>query len=70
VGTPGQIKGLLEVVAEQVPMNHLAGHFHDTYGQALANVFRGWARGLPLRCGRLRQCGDRGSAVHASWTGN
>lgn len=38
VGTPGQIKALLEVVAGKVPVKQLAVHFHDTYGQALANI--------------------------------
>ena len=38
VGTPGQINTLLEVVAEKVPVQQLAVHFHDTYGQALANI--------------------------------
>jgi hydroxymethylglutaryl-CoA lyase len=38
IGTPGQIKDLLELVAERVPVQQLAVHFHDTYGQALANI--------------------------------
>ncbi len=38
VGTPGQARAMLRAVAEQVPMDALAVHFHDTYGQALANV--------------------------------
>jgi hydroxymethylglutaryl-CoA lyase len=38
VGTPGQIDNLLEVAAEKVPVQQLAVHFHDTYGQALANI--------------------------------
>ena len=48
VGTPGQIKGLLEVVARQVPIEHLAGHFHDTYGQALANVYAALQSGVKV----------------------
>ncbi|MGI9287488.1 MAG: hydroxymethylglutaryl-CoA lyase [Pseudomonadales bacterium] len=39
VGTPGQISALLETVAEDVPVAKLAVHFHDTYGQALANIY-------------------------------
>ncbi len=39
VGTPGKTKHLLAAVAEQVPVTALAGHFHDTYGQALVNVY-------------------------------
>lgn len=38
VGTPLQARTLLTRVAEQVPMEQLAVHFHDTYGQALANI--------------------------------
>ena len=37
-GTPGQARAMLEAVARQVPMERLAVHFHDTYGQALANI--------------------------------
>jgi hydroxymethylglutaryl-CoA lyase len=38
VGTPLKAQRMLEAVAEQVPMERLAVHFHDTYGQALANI--------------------------------
>ena len=37
-GTPGQARAMLKAVASEVPMQALAIHFHDTYGQALANV--------------------------------
>jgi isopropylmalate/homocitrate/citramalate synthase len=39
VGTPNRTKGMIAAVAERVPVEHLAGHFHDTYGQALANIY-------------------------------
>nr|WP_041354931.1 hydroxymethylglutaryl-CoA lyase [Nitrosococcus halophilus] len=39
VGTPLQAQRMLATVAEQVPLGQLAVHFHDTYGQALANIF-------------------------------
>lgn len=39
VGTPGQARRMIETVAEKVPMEKLAAHFHDTYGQALANLY-------------------------------
>lgn len=39
VGTPLRARKLVEEVASDVPLRHLAVHFHDTYGQALANVF-------------------------------
>lgn len=38
VGTPGKARAMLHAVASEVPMAQLAVHFHDTYGQALANV--------------------------------
>lgn len=39
VGTPGKAAALVERVAREVPMDRLAVHFHDTYGQALANIY-------------------------------
>jgi hydroxymethylglutaryl-CoA lyase len=38
VGTPGKAAAMLRAVAADVPMTALAVHFHDTYGQALANI--------------------------------
>lgn len=38
VGTPGRARALFESVAAEIPTESLAGHFHDTYGQALANI--------------------------------
>ena len=38
-GTAGKTQVLLRRVAEEVPIAALAGHFHDTYGQALANIY-------------------------------
>ena len=38
VGTAGQARDLVEKLSQQVPIQHLAAHFHDTYGQALANI--------------------------------
>lgn len=39
VGTPRQVSRMLEAVARRVPIDKLAGHYHDTYGQALANIY-------------------------------
>lgn len=39
VGTPLAARRLVERVARHAPLERLAGHFHDTYGQALANIF-------------------------------
>ncbi|KEF32834.1 Hydroxymethylglutaryl-CoA lyase [Marinobacter nitratireducens] len=39
VGTPLKAKKMLEAVARHIPVGRLAAHFHDTYGQALANLY-------------------------------
>jgi len=46
VGTPRKARELLRVVAGSVPVAHLAMHFHDTYGQALANLYAGMEEGV------------------------
>lgn len=48
VGTPIKTQTLLRTVAERVPVEHLAGHFHDTYGQALANIFAALQMGVSV----------------------
>jgi hydroxymethylglutaryl-CoA lyase len=45
VGTPLKARQLLRAVSGAVPMAHLAMHFHDTYGQALANLYAGMEEG-------------------------
>jgi len=45
VGTPVKARQLLRAVAGVVPMTHLAMHFNDTYGQALANLYAGMEEG-------------------------
>jgi hydroxymethylglutaryl-CoA lyase len=45
VGTPVKARQLLCAVAGSVPMAKLAMHFHDTYGQALANLYAGMEEG-------------------------
>ena len=47
-GTPGQTKAMLEAVAKSVPVDKLAGHYHDTYGQALANVYASLQMGVAV----------------------
>jgi isopropylmalate/homocitrate/citramalate synthase len=39
VGTPKKIRAVIEAVGRKVPMAKIGGHFHDTYGQALANIY-------------------------------
>jgi hydroxymethylglutaryl-CoA lyase len=38
-GTPAKTRAMIEACAADVPMAKLAGHYHDTYGQALANIY-------------------------------
>ncbi len=45
VGTPRKARQLLRAVAGYMPIAHLAMHFHDTYGQALANIYAGMEEG-------------------------
>ena len=44
-GTAGKTRAVIEAVAKHIPVERLAGHFHDTYGQAVANVY------AALECG-------------------
>jgi hydroxymethylglutaryl-CoA lyase len=46
VGTPLKAKQMLRAVCDDVPAAHLAMHFHDTYGQALANLYAGMEEGI------------------------
>src|SRR6516165_10469738 len=46
VGTPLKAKQMLRAVAQHVPVAKLAMHFHDTYGQALANLYAGMEEGV------------------------
>jgi hydroxymethylglutaryl-CoA lyase len=48
VGTPALTVGMIEAVARRVPIERLAGHFHDTYGQALANVYAALQLGVAV----------------------
>ncbi|HKU46336.1 MAG TPA: hydroxymethylglutaryl-CoA lyase [Burkholderiales bacterium] len=45
-GTPGKTKAMIEACAKRVPLDKLAGHYHDTYGQALANIYASLEMGV------------------------
>jgi isopropylmalate/homocitrate/citramalate synthase len=47
-GTPLKAKRMIEAVAKHVPMQQLAVHFHDTYGQALANILAALEMGISV----------------------
>ncbi len=46
VGTPASVLRMLEAVSTRVPVERLAGHYHDTWGMAVANVHASWQFGL------------------------
>lgn len=45
-GTPGKTHRMLDAVARRVPIDKLAGHYHDTYGQALVNIYASLQAGV------------------------
>ncbi|ENY6494149.1 hydroxymethylglutaryl-CoA lyase [Vibrio parahaemolyticus] len=45
-GTPNRIKEMLESVLARIPSQRLAVHFHDTWGQALANIYQALCMGI------------------------
>ncbi|NAS99719.1 hydroxymethylglutaryl-CoA lyase [Pseudomonas syringae pv. actinidifoliorum] len=47
-GTPGATRALINAVAAQIPRGKLAGHFHDTYGQALVNIYASLEEGVQI----------------------
>lgn len=48
VGTPLKTQQLIEKVITKIPVQHIAVHFHDTYGQALANIYAALALGVAV----------------------
>ncbi|MDE1180534.1 hydroxymethylglutaryl-CoA lyase [Paraburkholderia sp.] len=45
-GTPNKTRAMLDACAQRVPVSALAGHFHDTYGMAIANVYAALQSGV------------------------
>ena len=48
VGTANQVKAVIRAAAQEFPIDRLAGHYHDTYGQALANSLASLEVGLSI----------------------
>ena len=48
VGTPERTRAMIAAVAEHVPLAALAGHFHDTYGLAIANIVAALESGVTV----------------------
>ena len=68
VGTAGQTKKLIETVARDIPINKIAAHMHDTYGQALANIYAALEMGVSVIDSSVAGLGGCPYAVGA--TGN
>jgi hydroxymethylglutaryl-CoA lyase len=47
-GTPGMVTNLIAAVAQHIPIDTIAVHFHDTYGQALANILSALQVGISI----------------------
>jgi hydroxymethylglutaryl-CoA lyase len=48
VGTPGKARDLVKTLSSTIPIGQLAVHFHDTYGQALANIYAALLEGVTV----------------------
>ncbi|MGB5011604.1 MAG: hydroxymethylglutaryl-CoA lyase [Candidatus Dechloromonas phosphoritropha] len=48
VGNPASIQRLIEACARVVPIEKLAGHYHDTYGMAIANIYASLQMGMAI----------------------
>jgi len=47
-GTPAAVQRMIEACAAVVPMNRLAGHYHDTYGMAIVNIYASLELGMAV----------------------
>jgi hydroxymethylglutaryl-CoA lyase len=47
-GTPEKTKAMIELVARRVPLKKLAGHYHDTFGMAIANIYASLQMGVSV----------------------
>ena len=66
VGTAGQIKNMIEVLTRDIPIEKLAVHMHDTYGQALANIYAALEMGVSVIDSSVAGLGGCPYAVGAS----
>jgi len=46
VGTPNKAQKLIDIVSQKIPISKLAVHFHDTYAQALVNIYAALEKGI------------------------
>jgi len=67
-GTAQKTKTMIAACAKRVPIDKLAGHYHDTYGQALANIYASLELGVPTFDASIAGLG--GCPYAAGATGN
>ncbi len=48
VGTPKKVQAVMQRAAQEYPLAQLSGHFHDTFGQALANIYASMEVGIAI----------------------
>jgi len=48
VGTPKKVQAVMDIAAQNFPITQLSGHFHDTYGQAMANIYASLEVGISI----------------------
>jgi hydroxymethylglutaryl-CoA lyase len=65
-GTPGKARAMVEAVAAEIPVEAMAVHFHDTYGQALANILAALDAGVAVVDGSVAGLGGCPYAPGAS----
>jgi hydroxymethylglutaryl-CoA lyase len=68
VGTPARTRAVMAAASQVFPREQLAGHFHDTYGQALANIYAALQEGIAIFHASVAGLGGCPYAVGA--TGN
>lgn len=66
VGTAGQMKNMIDVLTRDIPIEKLAVHMHDTYGQALANIYAALEMGISVIDSSVAGLGGCPYAVGAS----
>ena len=66
VGTPGAAQDMIAGVMERVPLMQLAGHYHDTYGMAIANIYASLQMGVGVFDSSVAGLGGCPYAVGAS----
>jgi hydroxymethylglutaryl-CoA lyase len=66
VGTPNKVQAMLEATAKYVPVDKLAGHYHDTYGMAIANIYASLQLGVTTFDSSVAGLGGCPSAAGAS----